>query len=112
MVSQYCHLEWFPKVNNNNGSLLLGILSDAWGLRYYVPTGYDPGANEGLLVFNRKVSFKVEVFQEKLTVVNEQAKIDNLREQDAKELEIKEARMKVDPNNLFKLADEYKGQCS
>jgi hypothetical protein len=51
------------------------------------------------------------VFQKKLTV-NEQAWIDNLWEQDAKDLEIKEARMKVDPNDLFKLADEYKGKCS
>jgi hypothetical protein len=58
-------------------------------------TTYDPDTNRGLLVFIPTVSLKVEVFQKKLTV-NEQAKIDNLREQDAKDLEIKEARMKID----------------
>jgi hypothetical protein len=57
-------------------------------------TTSDLGTNEGLLVFKRSVSLKVEVFQKKLTV-NEQAKIDNLREQDAKDLKIKEARKLV-----------------
>jgi hypothetical protein len=41
---------------------------------------------------------------------NEQGAIDARREQDAKNLEIKEARMKIDPKDLFKLADEYTGK--
>jgi glutaminyl-tRNA synthetase len=72
-------------------------------------TTYDPETNEGLLVFNRTVSLKVEVAMKKISV-NEQAKIDTRRENDAKDLAIKEARMKIEPNDLFKLAEEYKGK--
>jgi hypothetical protein len=74
-------------------------------------TTYDPDTSEGLLVFNRTVSLKVEVAMKKISV-NEQAKIDTRRENDAKDLAIKEARMEIEPNDLFKLAEEYKGKYS
>jgi glutaminyl-tRNA synthetase len=74
-------------------------------------TTYDPETNEGFMVFNQTVSLKEESFKKKLSST-EEAVIDARKEKAKKDLEAKELRMKIDPNNLFKLAEEYKGKYS
>jgi glutaminyl-tRNA synthetase len=74
-------------------------------------TTYDSETNTGNLVFNKTVSLKEEVFKKKLTP-EEEAAIENRRAQAQKDLEAKEKRMQIDPINLFREADEYKGKYS
>lgn len=74
-------------------------------------TTLNPETKEGKIVFNRTVSLKEEVFKKKLSA-EEEAKIEARRLQAKKDLEAKEIRMQIDPNDLFKLADEYKGKYS
>uniref|UniRef100_A0A7S1VDS4 Glutamyl/glutaminyl-tRNA synthetase class Ib anti-codon binding domain-containing protein n=1 Tax=Grammatophora oceanica TaxID=210454 RepID=A0A7S1VDS4_9STRA len=77
----------------------------------YESHGYDPTTNTGLLVFNRTVSLKEEVFKKELTPA-ELAAIEARREQSKKDKANKEARMKLDPLSLFKEGEEYKGKYS
>jgi len=74
-------------------------------------TTYVPEKKEGKLVFNRTVSLKEEVFKKKLTA-EEQARIEGRKAQAKKDLEAKETRMKIAPEDLFKLGEEYKGKYS
>ena len=74
-------------------------------------TTYDSKTNSGKLVFNRTVSLKEEVFKKKLTA-EEEAAIEERRVQAQNDREAKERRMQIDPINLFREADEYKGKFS
>ena len=74
-------------------------------------TTYDSKTNTGKLVFNRTVSLKEEVFKKKLTP-EEEAAIEKRRVQAQKDRQAKEKRMQIDPINLFREGDEYKGKYS
>ncbi|KAI2496614.1 aminoacyl-tRNA synthetase [Fragilaria crotonensis] len=74
-------------------------------------TTYDSKTNEGLLVFNRTVSLKEEVFKKALTP-EEEAAVEARKAKGKKDVEEKEARMKIDPINLFREAAEFKGKYS
>eukprot|EP00531_Pseudo-nitzschia_arenysensis_P009525 CAMPEP_0116132062 /NCGR_PEP_ID=MMETSP0329-20121206/9348_1 /TAXON_ID=697910 /ORGANISM="Pseudo-nitzschia arenysensis, Strain B593" /LENGTH=698 /DNA_ID=CAMNT_0003626553 /DNA_START=132 /DNA_END=2228 /DNA_ORIENTATION=+ len=63
----------------------------------------------GRLIFNRTVTLKEEVFKKKVSKREEEANAARKAKQ-AADLAAKEARMKIDPKDLFKLADEYKGK--
>lgn len=76
-----------------------------------IDTKYDSKTNEGKLVFNRTVSLKEEVFKKELTA-EEEAVIEARKAKGKKDLEEKEARMKMDPVNLFREAAEYQGKYS
>lgn len=83
-------------------------------LGYFVvddDTTYDSKNNTGNLVFNRTVSLKEEVFKKKLTP-EEEAAIEKNRAEKQQALEAKKKRMQIDPDNLFREADEYKGMYS
>ncbi len=71
-------------------------------------TTYDATTNTGLLVLNRTVSLKEEVFKKKLSN-DEQAAVEARKNKAKQALEAKEMRMKLDPKDLFQLGDEYKG---
>lgn len=74
-------------------------------------TTYDSSTNSGLLVLNRTVSLKEEVFKKKLSD-DEQAEVEARKNKAKHALEAKEARMKLDPKDLFRLGEEYKGKYS
>lgn len=74
-------------------------------------TTYDSKSNTGKLVFNRTVNLKEEVFKKKLTA-EEEAAIEARRVQAQKDRDAKETRMKIDPINLFREAEEYQGKYS
>jgi glutaminyl-tRNA synthetase len=76
-----------------------------------VDTTYDPVSNTGKLIFNRTVSLKEEVFKKELTP-EEEAAIEARKAKGRKDVEEKEARMKIDPMNLFREAPEFKGKYS
>ena len=66
---------------------------------------------KGRLVFNRTVTLKEEVFKKKISKREEEANAARKAKQEA-DKKAKEARAKIDPKDLFKLADEYKGKYS
>jgi len=68
---------------------------------------------KGRLVFNRTVTLKEEVSKKKATLSKreEEANAARKAKQEA-DKKAKEARSKIDPKDLFKLADEYKGKYS
>lgn len=76
-----------------------------------IDTTFDVKSKEGKLVFNRTVSLKAEgpkaVKSAKELEANAARKAKNQRD-----LELKAARMKIEPNDLFRLAEEYKGKYS
>jgi glutaminyl-tRNA synthetase len=74
-------------------------------------TTYDSKSNTGKLIFNRTVNLKEEVFKKKLTA-EEEAAIEARRVQAQKDRDAKETRMKIDPINLFREAEEYQGKYS
>ena len=74
-------------------------------------TTYDPSTKQGKIVFNRTVSLKEEAFKKKLSAA-EEAQIEARRAQSKKDLEEKERRMQIDPKDLFRLGDEYRGKYS
>jgi len=74
-------------------------------------TTYDPDTNEGKIVFNQTVGLKEDVLKKKLSV-DEEAALDARRQKQAKDKELKEARMKIDAIDLFREAEEYKGAYS
>jgi glutaminyl-tRNA synthetase len=83
-------------------------------LGYFVvdyDTTFNPDTNEGKLVFNRTVSLKEEVAKKKLSA-DDEAKLDARRLQAQKDLEAKEIRMKIGPQDFFRLAEEFKGRFS
>lgn len=74
-------------------------------------TTFNPETNSGKLIFNRTVSLKEEVFKKQMTS-DEEAKIEARRIQAKKDLEAKEARMRIEPKDLFRLGEEFKGKYS
>jgi hypothetical protein len=76
-----------------------------------IDTTFDSATGTGKLVFNRTVSLKEEVFKKELTA-EEEAVIEARRAQQIKDLEEKDARMKIDPVNLFREAPEFQGKYS
>lgn len=74
-------------------------------------TKYDATTKQGLLVFNRTVSLKEEASIKKLSKKEEEANAARKAKQQADKA-AKEARMKIEPKDLFRLAEEYKGQYS
>jgi len=74
-------------------------------------TTFDPDTSQGKIVLNQTVSLKEEVFKKKLSA-EEEAAISARREQVKKDLEAKDARMRIEPKDLFKLAEEYAGKFS
>jgi glutaminyl-tRNA synthetase len=72
-------------------------------------TTYNPETNEGRLVFNQTVSLKEEISKKKLSAA-EEAKIEARRVQAIKDMEAKEARMKISPEDFFRCAEEFKGR--
>jgi len=75
-------------------------------------TTTNPNA-QGKLIFNRTVTLKEEIFKKKATLSKRDEDANVARKQKQKaDLEAKEARMKLDPKDLFRLADEYKGKYS
>lgn len=75
-----------------------------------VDSTYESNGN-GRLIFNRTVTLKEEVFKKKISKREEDANAARKAKQQA-DLAAKEARMKIDPKDLFKLAEEYKGKYS
>ena len=76
-----------------------------------VDTTYDAATGSGQLVFNRTVSLKEEVFKKELSE-EEVAKIEARKLQAKKDKAAKELRMKIEPIDLFRTAEEYKGKYS
>jgi glutaminyl-tRNA synthetase len=74
-------------------------------------TTFDFKSRDGKLVFNRTVSLKEEIFKKELSA-EEEAEIEARRAKAKKDLEEKDARMKIDPMNLFREAAEYQGMYS
>lgn len=74
-----------------------------------VDSTYESNGN-GRLVFNRTVSLKEEVFKKKATISKREEEANAARKAKQKaDKEAKEARLKIDPKDLFKEAEEYKG---
>jgi len=65
----------------------------------------------GKLVFNRTVSLKEEVYKKKISA-QEAAQIKARKENDQRAKLAKEARLKIDPKDLFRLGSEYQGKYS
>mmetsp|Transcript_15758 Transcript_15758/g.24504 ORF Transcript_15758/g.24504 Transcript_15758/m.24504 type:complete len:701 (+) Transcript_15758:108-2210(+) len=74
-------------------------------------TEYKSSENCGKLVFNRTVSLKEESFKKELTA-EEEAAVQARKEKGKADVEKKEARMKIDPKDFFKLCEEYQGKYS
>jgi glutaminyl-tRNA synthetase len=72
-------------------------------------TKYDHFTKKGLLVFNRTVSLKEEATIKKLSKKEEEF-IAGRKAKQAADKAAKEARMKIEPKDLFRLAEEYKGK--
>merc|ERR1712232_383027 len=66
---------------------------------------------EGKLVFNRTVSLREEASIKKVSKKEEEANAARKAKQ-AADKAAKEARMKIEPKDLFRLAEEYKGKYS
>ncbi len=73
-----------------------------------IDTTYDSAKNEGYLVFNRTVSLKEEREKKELTDKEEAENLRRRAKQQA-DKEAKEAKMKIEAVDLFKLAPEHKG---
>jgi glutaminyl-tRNA synthetase len=72
---------------------------------------YESKTGQGRLVFNRTVTLKEEVFKKKATnaLSKQEEEANNTRKlKQQADMEAKEARMKIAPTDLFRLADEYK----
>lgn len=80
-----------------------------------VDSTYDSTTGEGKLVFNRTVSLKEETFKKKATnTLSKQDEVANdaRRLKQKADLEAKEARMKIDPKDLFRTLEEYTSKYS
>jgi glutaminyl-tRNA synthetase len=71
-------------------------------------TTFNPATGEGAIVLNRTVSLKEEVFKKQVTV-EEQAAMADRAAKTKNALAAKEARMKIDPINFFREAEEFQG---
>ena len=76
-----------------------------------IDTSYDSVTRQGTLVLNRTVSLKEEVFKKELTA-EEEAAVEARKSKGRKDVEDKEKRMKIDPKDLFQVAEEYTGKYS
>ena len=74
-------------------------------------TTFNSETREGKIVFNRTVSLKEEEFKKKIST-EEQAALDARRAEQRRQLEAKEARVKIDPKDFFRVAPEYVGKYS
>jgi len=78
-----------------------------------VESTYDASTNTGKLIFNRTVTLKEEVNKKKAGLSKREEEANAARKAKQKaDLEAKEARMKIDPKDLFQQAEEYKGKYS
>jgi len=76
-------------------------------------TTTNPNTTQGTLIFNRTVTLKEEIFKKKATLSKRDEDANVARKQKQKaDLEAKEARMKLDPKDLFRLGEEYQGKYS
>ena len=73
-----------------------------------IDTTFDTATGEGKLVFNRTVSLKAEG-PKAMKSAKELAANAARKEKMQRELALKEARMKIEAIDLFRLAEEYKG---
>jgi glutaminyl-tRNA synthetase len=74
-------------------------------------TTYDHSTKKGKLVFNRTVSLKEEASIKKFSKKEEEVNAARKAKQ-AADKAAKEARVKIEPKDLFRLAEEYKGKYS
>jgi glutaminyl-tRNA synthetase len=74
-------------------------------------TTYDPATGSGQLIFNRTVSLKEEAFKKELSA-EAKAAVAKRSEEAKNAMAAKENRMKIDPKDLFRLAEEHKDMCS
>lgn len=74
-----------------------------------IDSTFDTKTGEGSLVFNRTVSLKSEGPKAQKTA-KELAQNAARKEKNQRDLALKEARMKIEPKDLFCLAEEYKGK--
>ena len=83
-------------------------------LGYFVvdyDTTYDPATDIGTMVFNRTVSLKEEVLKKALTDA-EKAALAERAARAQNSVAAKDARMLIDPLNLFREGEEYRGKFS
>ena len=83
-------------------------------LGYFVvdyDTTYDPKTNTGVMVFNRTVSLKEEVFKKVLSDA-EKAAVAERAARSQQSVAAKDVRMMIEPIDFFRVADEYKGKFS
>ncbi len=76
-----------------------------------IDTTFNFETRQGKIVLNRTVSLKEEEFKKKVSA-DEQAALDARRLEQRRQLEAKEARMKIHPKDLFREAPEYIGKYS
>lgn len=76
-----------------------------------IDTTYDSKSGEGALVFNRTVSLKADGPKVEKSSKELAANAARKEKQD-RDKALKEARMKIEPKDLFRLAEEYKGKYS
>jgi glutaminyl-tRNA synthetase len=74
-------------------------------------TTFDSATGTGSVVLNRTVSLKEESFKKELSA-EEEAAIEARKQKGRKDVEDKERRMQIDPNELFKVDPEYAGKYS
>jgi glutaminyl-tRNA synthetase len=72
-----------------------------------IDTTFDPQTGQGLMVFNRTVGLREDVSIKKVSKADEERK-----DRQKADMAAKEARMKIDPKDLFRLSDEYQGKFS
>ena len=76
-----------------------------------IDTSFSFETCRGKIVLNRTVSLKEEEFK-KTVSADEQAALNARRAEQRRQMEAKEARMKINPKDLFREAPEYKGKYS
>lgn len=105
-------LQSHPSALNDKWSSNVAVQFERMG--YFVAdytSTFDTSNNTGLLVFNRTVSLKEEAFKKQLTA-EEEAEVLARKARAKKDVEEKARRMQIDPKDLFKLGDEFKGKYS
>ena len=76
-----------------------------------VESTYNATTNTGRLIFNRTVTLREEVFKKKTSQREDDANAARKAKQKA-DLEAKEARLQIDPKDLFRMGVEYAGKYS
>lgn len=78
-----------------------------------VDSTYDTSNGTGRLIFNRTVTLKEEVNKKKASLSKREEEANEARKAKQRaDLLAKEARLKIDPKDFFKEAEEYKGKYS